>query len=79
MLTGLVVCGSCGSRFTGTRATGRNATYRYYTCSGRQRYGTKSCAADRLPAQALDDAVVNSLLSAYEDTDLLAKAIAEAQ
>jgi site-specific DNA recombinase len=36
LLTGLVVCGGCGSRFTGTRATGRNATYRYYTCGGRQ-------------------------------------------
>jgi site-specific DNA recombinase len=79
LLTGLVVCATCGSRFTGTRATGRNATYRYYTCGARQRYGTKSCAADRLPAEALDDAVVRSLLSAYEDTDLFSKAISEAQ
>ncbi len=79
LLTGLVVCGTCGSRFTGTRATGRNATYRYYTCGGRQRYGTKTCAADRLPAEALDDAVVHSLLSAYEDSDLFSKAISEAQ
>jgi site-specific DNA recombinase len=79
LLTGLVVCGNCGSHFTGTRATGRNATYRYYTCGGRQRYGTKSCAADRLPAEALDDAVLDSLLAAYEDTDLFAKAISEAQ
>jgi site-specific DNA recombinase len=79
LLTGLVVCGNCGSHFTGTRATGRNATYRYYTCGGRQRYGTKSCATDRLPAEALDEAVVHSLLRAYEDTDLFAKAISEAQ
>jgi site-specific DNA recombinase len=79
LLTDLVVCGTCGSHFAGTRATGRNATYRYYTCGGRQRYGTKSCAADRLPAQALDDAVVRSLLSASEDTDLFAEAISEAQ
>ena len=79
LLTGLVVCGTCGSHFTGTRATGRNATYRYSTCGGRQRYGTKSCAADRLPAKALDDAVVHSLLSVYEDTDLFSMAIAEAR
>ena len=58
LLTGLVVCGGCGCHFTGTRATGRNATYRYYTCGGRQRNGTKTCSADRLPAGALDDAVV---------------------
>jgi len=79
LLTGLVVCGTCGNRYTGTRATGRNAIYRYYTCGGRQRYGTTCCTADRLPAQALDDAVVHSLLSAYEDTDLISKAISEAQ
>jgi hypothetical protein len=41
--------------------------------------GTKTCAAERLPAEALDDAVVRSLLSAYEDTDLFTKAVAEAQ
>ena len=79
LLTGLVVCGGCGSRFTGTRATGRSSTYRYYTCGGRQRYGTKSCSADRLPAEALDDAVIHSLLAAYDDTDLFANAVAEAQ
>jgi site-specific DNA recombinase len=79
LLTGLVVCGGCGRHFTGTRATGRNSTYRYYTCGGRQRYGTKTCAAERLPAEALDNAVVRSLLAAYEDTDLFAKAVSEAQ
>jgi site-specific DNA recombinase len=78
LLTGLVVCGGCGCHFTGTRATGLNATYRYYTCGGRQRNGTKNCSADRLPAGALDEAVVHSLLAAYEDTDLLANAVAEA-
>jgi hypothetical protein len=36
-------------------------------------------AAERLPAQALDDAVNRSLLSAYEDTDLFSKAMSEAQ
>ena len=41
LLTGLVVCAGCGRHFSGTRATGRNATYRYYTCGGRQRYGRR--------------------------------------
>jgi len=74
-----VVCGTCESRFTGTAATGRNATYRYYTCGGRQRYGTKTCSADRLPAEALDDAVVHSLLAAYDRVDLCTDAVEEAQ
>ena len=79
LLTGLVVCNGCGRHFTGTRATGRNTTYRYYTCGGRQRYGTTTCDADRLPAEALDDAVVAALLAAYEDSDLFTRAVAEAQ
>ncbi|MHB1510390.1 MAG: recombinase family protein [Acidimicrobiales bacterium] len=79
LLTGLVVCGGCGSHFTGTAATGRNATYRYYTCGKRQRYGTKTCAADRLPAQALDDAVVHSLLAAYDHVELFSDAVEKAQ
>jgi len=79
LLTGLVVCGTCGSRFTGTPAAGRNATYRYCTCGGRQRYGTKTCTADRLPAEALDDAVIHSLLAAYDRVDLFTDAVEEAQ
>ena len=79
LLTGFAVCGGCGSRFTGTRATGRSSTYRCYTCGGRQRYGSKSCSADRLPAEPLDDAVIHSLLAAYDDTDLFANAVADAR
>jgi hypothetical protein len=79
LLTGLVVCSDCGRHFTGTRATGRSATYRYYTCSGRQRYGTAACDADRLPAEALDDAVVAALLAAYEDSELFTRAVEQAQ
>ena len=79
LLTGLVVCSHCGQRFAGTRATGRNETYRYYTCGSRQRYGTKTCSADRLPADVLDSAIIDSLLAAYEDSDLFRAAVGQAQ
>ncbi|MDA8148487.1 MAG: recombinase zinc beta ribbon domain-containing protein [Actinomycetota bacterium] len=79
LLTGLVVCGACGSHFSGTAATGRSATYRYYTCGGRQRYGRKTRSADRLPAEALDDAVLRSLLAAYDHVELFVAAVEEAQ
>ena len=79
LLTGLVVCSHCGQRFSGTRATGRHETYRYYTCGSRQRYGAKTCNADRLPADVLDSAIIESLLAAYEDSDLFRAAVGEAQ
>jgi len=74
LLSGLVVCAGCGRHYCGTRATGRNATYRYYTCGGRQRYGRATCDADRLPADALDAAVVDQLLAVFADTGLFQRA-----
>ena len=74
LLTGLVVCAGCGRHFCGTRATGRNATYRYYTCGGRQRYGRATCDAERLPADALDAAVVDQLLVVFADSALFTRA-----
>jgi hypothetical protein len=44
--------------------------YRYYTCFSRRRCGTKYCAAERLPAEELDAAVIDALLHTYERTDL---------
>lgn len=66
LLSGLVTCAKCGRHYTGTSAHGRSATYRYYTCFSRQRYGTKTCDADRLPADALDAVVLDSLLATYQ-------------
>jgi site-specific DNA recombinase len=77
LLTGLVICERCQRHYTGTAATGRHGgTYRYYTCAGRQRYGTKAgCDADRLPADDLDQAVIASLLDTYNHTDLFNQAV----
>jgi site-specific DNA recombinase len=74
LLSGLVVCDGCGRHFCGTRATGRNASYRYYTCGGRQRHGRATCDADRLPADALDAAVVDQLLAVFEDSTIFQRA-----
>ena len=76
LLSGVVVCGRCQRHYTGTAARGRNARYRYYTCCTRQRYGTARCNADRLPARALEEAVVDALHRTYKRRDLLAEALA---
>ncbi len=77
LLTGLVVC-ACGARFTGTAATGRHRTYRYYTCGARQRYGASTCSAARLPADVLDEAVVKGLLEVLSDGALIEEAVRRA-
>ena len=78
LLTGLVVC-SCGARFTGTADTGRHRSYRYYTCGSRQRYGATTCAAPRLSADVLDEAVVHGLLEVLSDSLLIEEAVRRAR
>jgi site-specific DNA recombinase len=77
LLSGLLRCVGCGRRFCGTKAHGRNAAYRYYTCAGRQRYGTATCPNDRLSADDLEGAVLAQLVDIFEYSDLIERALAE--
>ncbi len=79
LLAGLVVCTKCGKHFVGTSAVGNRYRYRYYTCFSRQRYGTKYCDAERLPADELDAAVLDATHATYERTDLFRKAVTAAR
>ena len=79
LLSGLIRCMHCGRRYIGAAAHGRSARYTYYTCYSRNRYGTRTCAAENLPAGRLEEAVVAALLEAYADHDLVDAAIAEAR
>jgi site-specific DNA recombinase len=79
LLSGLVTCARCGSRYVGTAAHGRTSRYRYYTCFSRNRYGRHGCQSDRLPADKLDKAVLDALLMTYADSELVDDAIAEAR
>jgi len=64
----------------GTRAHGRSRVYRYYTCFTRIRYDTSRCAASRVDADAIEEAVTAALASFYRHRhDLIADAIAQAQ
>jgi hypothetical protein len=46
-----------------------------YTCLSRQRSSTRTCPTDRLPADELDTALLNTLLATYQRTDLLELAV----
>jgi site-specific DNA recombinase len=69
LLTGLVKCVRCGKRYIGAAANGNGGRYRYYVCFSRQRYGRHSCDADSLPAEELEQAILEQLqdLLARED------------
>jgi len=78
-LTGRIRCPHCKKGFIGTAAHGRSKTYRYYTCWSRARYGTTTCNADRLNADAADQALFAKLAAFYRtERHLIAAAASEA-
>jgi site-specific DNA recombinase len=80
VLTSKLRCPKCGKAMIGTRATGRNKTYRYYTCWNLARYDASKCDFRRLNADAVDTAVLDALASFYRTQhDLIADAIIHEQ
>ena len=61
LLTGLVKCARCRKRYVGAAANGNGGRYRYYVCFSRQRYGKSACDAQSVPADELEDAILDQL------------------
>lgn len=61
LLSGLLRC-SCGSHMVGCAAHGRSRTHYYYTCTRQNHEGGKySCQAPRIPAEALEEALIERI------------------
>lgn len=78
LLTGLLRCAQCGRRHVGAAARGRRHRYQYYVCFSRHRYGRETCDAERIPAPALEDAILDQLTRLLQRTDLITTAIRQA-
>jgi hypothetical protein len=78
LLTGLLRCTRCGRRHVGAMARGRRRTYNYYVCFSRHRYGRQTCDAERIPATALEAAVLDQLTRLLQQADLIRDAIRDA-
>jgi site-specific DNA recombinase len=78
LLSRLLICNRCGKRYVGAAAGGRGGRYEYYVCFSRQRYGTKTCSAERLPARELEQAVLAALGDLYDHSNLVEQAFAVA-
>ncbi|MGD9692357.1 MAG: recombinase family protein [Phycisphaerales bacterium] len=84
LLKGLVRCKACGCGMIHHFATDRNKSgavkrYRYYVCGHAQKRGWKECPAPSLPAQELEDFVVEQLRALGGDEALLADSVRRAQ
>ena len=75
LLAGLLFCDRCGKRYIGGTATGNRYTYRYYTCFSRTRYGPDTCDSERLPADEVEAAVLDALMTTYHRDDFIEEAV----
>ncbi len=64
LLTALLRCGSCGAALTPATARAHGKQYRYYECVTRKKQGRGACPARPLPAQPLEDFVVDRIREA---------------
>jgi site-specific DNA recombinase len=78
LLSGVIRCGRFRRAYVGTSAHGRQGIYRYYVCSTRYRYGTDHCPGDRLPKEALEEAVIEQMHEVYSNSSLIERALAGA-
>jgi site-specific DNA recombinase len=78
LLSGVIRCGRCRRAYVGTSARGRKGLYHYYVCSTRYRYGTEHCPGERLPKDALEEAVIEQMQNVYADSLLIQQALANA-
>jgi site-specific DNA recombinase len=58
-LSGLLICGECGSGMT--LMTGKSGQYRYYKCTTKKHKGSHLCSTPNIPMDKLDDLVRKQL------------------
>ena len=68
LLTGILICGKCGRRMT-VRYTGTGGIRPLYECVGRWEHGNKATCSS-VPAETLDHAVSEKILSIMEPSEL---------
>ncbi len=79
LLRGLLKCGHCGAAMTHIwTKKPPNRLYRYYTCSRRVRQGKDACPTPSLPAQEIEDFVVEQIKTLARDPELQRQVFEEA-
>jgi DNA invertase Pin-like site-specific DNA recombinase len=70
ILTGIIRCARCGQPYSPASNRKGSREYRYYRCSTRDKRGRDACSAAPLPAQAIEDFVVERVRDALADGTL---------
>jgi len=78
VLRGLLRCGSCGAAMSHHYAQKGSKLYRYYVDTTAQKRGRDACPTPSLPAQEIEDFVVDQIRKLARDPDLAREAFEEA-
>jgi site-specific DNA recombinase len=71
LLKGLLKCGSCGCSMIHTYTCKGTTRYRYYVCLKSTKQGAKTCATRSIPAQEIEDFVVDRIATIGSDPELI--------
>jgi len=71
LLKGLLYCTSCGAAMAHTYTKKKNRLYRYYVCTTAQKQGPDACQTPSLPAQEIEDFIVEQIRRMANDPDLI--------
>ena len=77
LLKRLLRCGNCGAAMGHTYTKKCNKLYRYYLCTTRQKRGDQACNTARLPAQEIEDFVIEMIKGIGRDPVLMEKVFTE--
>jgi site-specific DNA recombinase len=75
LLKGLIRCGACGTAYIPNTTRKGPRVYRYYTCSGAQKNGWKTCPLPNIPANDLEHLIVQQIRVIGSDPKLQAATI----
>lgn len=70
VLAGLVYCGHCGAKMTGTTTSANGHCYRYFRCRSYQQYGSNTCGSNSVNEAALLDIVTDSITNVIGPTEI---------
>jgi site-specific DNA recombinase len=77
LLKKLLRCGNCSAAMAHTYAKKKNKLYRYYLCTTKQKQGKETCDTPPLPAQEIEDHVVEMVKRIGKDPELVQQAFTE--
>ena len=79
ILRGILQCGSCGCAMSHTYSVKGRTRYRYYVCTRAAKQGYAVCATRSVPAQEIENFVMQRIATIGGDSDLLKEVLTQAK